>query len=116
MMDLPVEQISESQRFSPQLQVEPNTKVMQGYFRSQASLKASQIVRPFASLAEGVEQSVVRKVSGSFISELLFFVNRVDKLTAGDECLSFKSFLFHTKRLRNDLHKERHYDIATTIR
>src|SRR5207245_8803724 len=46
-----------------------------------------------------ITYSVVRKVSGSIISELLFLVNRIDKLTVGYRYLSFKSFLFHTKRL-----------------
>src|SRR5260221_6620990 len=59
MMDLPVEQISESQRFSPQMHVEPKTKVMQGHFRSQASLKAGQVMRALASQAESVQQLVV---------------------------------------------------------
>jgi len=44
-------------------------------------------------------KELVRKVSWSIISELLFLMNWIDKLTVDYGCLSFKSFLFHTKRL-----------------
>jgi len=59
MTNLPVEQVGESQRLSSKLQVEPDTKVMQGHFRGQACLKAVQRVRALTSQSEGIEQLVV---------------------------------------------------------
>jgi hypothetical protein len=59
MTKLPVEQLGKGQRLAAKLHIEPEAKVMQGDFRRQASLKASEVVRPFASQAEGIEQFVV---------------------------------------------------------
>lgn len=59
MMNLPVEQVSESQRLSSELQVEPEAKVMQGHFGGQPCLKAIQRVRTLTSQPEGIEQLVV---------------------------------------------------------
>ena len=59
MMNLPVEQISESQRLAPELHVEPDTKVMQGHFGGQACLKAIQGMWTFPSQPEGIEQLVI---------------------------------------------------------
>src|SRR5581483_10309758 len=56
---LPRKQLSKSQRRATQLQIEPETNVMQGHFRSQASLKPGHLMRAFASQAERVEQFVV---------------------------------------------------------
>ena len=42
MTNLPVEQISESQRLASELHIEPDAKVMQGHFGGQTCLKAVQ--------------------------------------------------------------------------
>src|SRR5256884_5819144 len=59
MMNSPVEQISESQRLTPQLHVEPEAKGMQGHFGGQACLKAIQSMRALTSQAKGIEQLVI---------------------------------------------------------
>jgi hypothetical protein len=59
MSCLPRKQLSKSQRGAVELQIEPDTKIVQGHFRGQASLKAGHIMRAFASQAEGVQQLVV---------------------------------------------------------
>src|SRR5579885_3601965 len=59
MTTLPVEQLSKGQRLASKLPVEPETKGMQSDFRRQTRLKAREVMRPFASQAEGVEQFVV---------------------------------------------------------
>lgn len=41
------------------MQIEPDTKIVQGYFCSQTSLKSGQIVGPFASQTERVQQLVI---------------------------------------------------------
>src|SRR6266581_2536675 len=56
-----------------------------------------------------ITYSVVRKVSWSIISELLFLMNWIDKLTVDYGCLSFKSFPFHTKRLIYSCSETDHY-------
>src|SRR6266704_5118172 len=58
-MNSPVKQISESQRVAPKLQVEPEAKVMQGHFRSQACLKAIQGMRTLTSQPKGIEQLAI---------------------------------------------------------
>src|SRR5437660_10547639 len=58
-MNSPVKQISESQRVAPKLQVEPEAKVMQGHFRSQACLKAIQSMRTLTSQPKGIEQLAI---------------------------------------------------------
>src|SRR5512135_3384395 len=60
-MNLPIQQISKGQGVATQLTIEPDAKVMQADFSRQASLKASQIMRPFSPQAEGVEQFVVNR-------------------------------------------------------
>jgi hypothetical protein len=59
MSCLPIEQLSKSQRSVVELQIQPETKVMQSHFRGQASLKARQVVRAFASQTERIEQLVI---------------------------------------------------------
>ena len=59
MRNLPVEQISESQRLAPQLPVEPDTKVVQGHFGRQARLKAIQGMRTLPRQPEGIEQLII---------------------------------------------------------
>ncbi len=59
MTNLPVEQISESQRLAAHLHVEPDAKVMQSDFGCQARLKAIQRVRALTGQPEGIEQLVV---------------------------------------------------------
>src|SRR5437762_14385211 len=59
MMNSPVKQISESQGVAPKLQVEPEAKVMQGHFRSQACLKAIQRMRTLTSQPKGIEQLAI---------------------------------------------------------
>src|SRR5216683_8039252 len=59
MMNLPVEQISESQRFSPMQHIEPDAKVMQSDFCCQARLKAIQRMRTLTGKTKGIEQLVV---------------------------------------------------------
>src|SRR2546430_13706341 len=59
MTNLPVEQISEDQRGAPQLPVEPDAKVMQSDFRSQACWKAFQRMGTLPSQPKGIEQLVV---------------------------------------------------------
>jgi hypothetical protein len=56
---LPVNQISEGQRGSVELAVEPDAKVVQADFGRQTSLKARQVMRPFPIQAKGVEQFVI---------------------------------------------------------
>lgn len=58
-MNLPIEQVSKGQWLTTQVNIEPETKVMQTHFGRQTSLKACQIMRPFPRQAEGVEQFVV---------------------------------------------------------
>src|SRR5690348_836973 len=58
-MNLPIEQVSKGQWLTTQVNIEPETKVMQTHFGRQTSLKACQIMRPFLPQAEGVEQFVV---------------------------------------------------------
>ena len=59
MTNLPVKQISKSQRLSSELHVEPEAKVMQSDFRRQARLKAVQRVRAWTPQPEGIEQLVI---------------------------------------------------------
>lgn len=59
MTNLPSQQIGESQRLSAKLQVQPDAKIMQPHFGSQASLKAIEGMGSFPNQAEGVEQLVV---------------------------------------------------------
>ncbi len=59
MSCLPLEQLSKSQRSAVELQIEPDAKIVQSHFRSQASLKSRQVMRAFASQAEGVQQLVI---------------------------------------------------------
>ena len=54
MTTLPREQLGKSKRLAAKMPIEPDTKVMQGHFRPQVSLKAGEVVRPFASQAEGI--------------------------------------------------------------
>jgi hypothetical protein len=59
MSCLPLEQLSKSQRSAVELQIEPDAKIVQSHFRGQASLKSRQVMRAFASQAEGVQQLVI---------------------------------------------------------
>src|SRR5207237_7239239 len=59
MTNLPVEQVSESQGLSSQVQVEPDAKVMQGHFRRQTCLKAMQRMRTLTSQPKGIEQLAI---------------------------------------------------------
>lgn len=59
MMNSPVEQISENQRLTSQLQVEPDAKVIQGYFGGQTCLKAIQCMGTLTSQAKAIEQFVI---------------------------------------------------------
>lgn len=59
MSCLPLKQLSKSQRSIVQLQIEPDAKIVQSNFRSQASLKARHVMRAFARQAEGIEQLVI---------------------------------------------------------
>src|SRR6266478_4102296 len=59
MSCLPLDQLSKSQRSAVELQIEPDAKIVQSHFRSQASLKSRQVMRAFASQAEGVQQLVI---------------------------------------------------------
>src|SRR5258706_9712433 len=59
MTNLPVEQVSESQRLASQVQVEPEAKVMQGHFRRQTCLKAIQSMRTLTSQPKGVKQLAI---------------------------------------------------------
>jgi hypothetical protein len=59
MTNLPIKQISKSQRIAPKLQVEPDAKVMQGHFRGQTCLKAVQGMRALTGKLEGIEQLVI---------------------------------------------------------
>src|SRR5712692_5021454 len=63
MTNLPVEQISESQRLASELYVEPDAKVMQGDFGGQACLKAIQRMWTLTSQPEGIEQLVVGRLN-----------------------------------------------------
>ena len=65
MTNLPVEQISESQRLAAHLHVEPDAKVMQSDFGCQARLKAIQRVRALTGQPEGIEQLVVNGLNES---------------------------------------------------
>lgn len=56
---LPINQISESQRRSSELTIEPNTKIMQADFGGQTSGKPALIVRPFTGEAKSIEQFVI---------------------------------------------------------
>src|SRR5258708_2255737 len=58
-MNSPVKQISESQRLTAKLQVEPEAKVMQGHFGGQTCLKAIQGMGAFTSQPEGIEQLAI---------------------------------------------------------
>src|SRR5436309_891941 len=59
MANSAVKQLSESQRLSSELQVEPDAKVMQSDLCSQACLEAIQRVRTLTSQSEGIEQLVI---------------------------------------------------------
>src|SRR5260221_3907684 len=59
MSCLPLKQLSKSQRSVVELQIEPDAKIVQSYFRSQASLKTGHVMRTFASQAKGIQQLVV---------------------------------------------------------
>src|SRR3989440_12374530 len=59
MTNLPVEQVGESQWLAAHLQVEPDAKVMQSNFRSQACLKAIHGMWALTSQPEGIEQLVI---------------------------------------------------------
>src|SRR5260370_7891118 len=58
MSCLPLKQLSKSQRSVVELQIEPDAKIVQSYFRSQASLKTGHVMRTFASQAKGIQQLV----------------------------------------------------------
>ena len=58
-MDLPIKQVSKGQGLATQVKIEPDAKVMQADFGSQASLKASELMWPFPSQSKSVEQFVV---------------------------------------------------------
>ncbi len=59
MMNSPVEQIGEGQWIAPQMQVEADTKVMQGQFGSQTCLKTIQSIWTLTCQPEGIEQLVI---------------------------------------------------------
>ncbi len=59
MMNSPVEQIGEGQQLTSQVQVEANTKVIQGHFGSQTGLKTIQSIWALTCLPEGIEQLVM---------------------------------------------------------
>ena len=59
MSNSPVNQIGESQRSTLEMCIQPDTKIMQTDFGSQARLKARQGMRAFTCQAEGIEQFVV---------------------------------------------------------
>src|SRR6266568_3897165 len=59
MSTLPVKQISESQRLTAKLQVEPDAEVMQGHFGSQTNLKAIQGMRTLTSQPKGIKQLTI---------------------------------------------------------
>jgi hypothetical protein len=59
MTNLPIKQLSESQRLSAKMQVEPDAKVMQGHFRRQSRLKAVQGMRTLTGQTKGIEQLVI---------------------------------------------------------
>jgi hypothetical protein len=61
--NLPVNQIGESQWSSLQQAVEPATKIMQADLGSQACLKTSQGMRPFAGQPKGIEQLVKERLN-----------------------------------------------------
>jgi hypothetical protein len=65
MINSPVEQISESQGLAPQLPIEPDAKVMQGHFGSQACLKAVQRMRTLTGQPKGIEQLVINGLNES---------------------------------------------------
>ena len=59
MTTLPGEQLGKSQGITPKLQIEPDTKVMQGDLSRQAGLKTVQGMGTLPSQTEGVVQLVI---------------------------------------------------------
>src|SRR5690349_2013229 len=59
MTNLPLEQIGKDQGIAPQLQVEPDAKVMQGHFGRQTCLKAVQGMGTLTGKPKGVEQLAI---------------------------------------------------------
>src|SRR5512135_203772 len=57
--NLPINQISKSQRSTFELTVEPDAKVMQAHFGSQTGLETTQGMRPFPCQTKDREQFVV---------------------------------------------------------
>ena len=58
-MRLPVHQVCKGQSRTAELLIEPDTEVVQGELGSQAGLKATQIMRPFAIEAKRVIEFVL---------------------------------------------------------
>ncbi len=60
--NLPINQISKSQRSAFELTVEPDAKVMQAHFGSQTGLETTQGMRPFPCQTKDREQFVVDRL------------------------------------------------------
>src|SRR5215472_7096427 len=60
--NLPINQISKSQRSAFELTVEPDAKVMQANFGSQTCLEATQGMRSFPCQTKDIEQFVVDRL------------------------------------------------------
>src|SRR5947209_15527919 len=59
MTNLPLEPLSKGQGVAPQLQVEPDTKVMQSHFGRQACLKAVQRMGTLTGKPKGIEKLAI---------------------------------------------------------
>src|SRR5579884_3696029 len=57
--NLPINQISEGQRSTLQLAVEPDTEIVQDHFGPQTCLKACDVMGSFPSQAQRIQQLVV---------------------------------------------------------
>src|SRR5512135_2956628 len=62
MRDLPIDQVSKSQRRTVQMPIQPDTNIMQADLGSQPSLKSGKRVRAFSRQAKGVEQLVEHRL------------------------------------------------------
>src|SRR5438045_2850250 len=95
MTNLPLEPLSKGQGLAPQLQVEPDTKVMQSHFGRQACLKAVQRMGTLTGEPKGVEQLAIDRfndltqssqpASPVFGPAHLAFLIRNSKGSPGDE-------------------------------
>jgi hypothetical protein len=66
MTTLPGQQLGKGQRITPQPQVEPDAKMMQGYFGCQTGLKAVQGMGPLSRQPKGIEQLLIDALNESF--------------------------------------------------